>query len=280
MGAQSENGRVVVVTGASDGIGAAAARALQGRGDQVVVVGRSSPKTNAVAAELGAEGHVADFACLEQVRALAAELARRHAKVDVLVNNAGLIAGSRRTLTVDGHELSFQVNHLAPFLLTMLLRPQLSVGGGVVVTTSSQAGAARDARVTLEDLDMSQGYDALRAYKASKLANVLFTRELARRWGPVGVSAAAVHPGMVRTRWGLNGPLAVRVVVRSPFRLAMRSPEQGARTIVWLATTRPGKDWESGGYFANCKPAKPSPSADDRGLAAGLWERSESLCGI
>jgi NAD(P)-dependent dehydrogenase (short-subunit alcohol dehydrogenase family) len=233
-----------------------------------------------VSADLGAEAHVADFARLDEVRALAAELARRHAKVDVLINNAGIIAGSRRTLTVDGHELSFQVNHLAPFLLTMLLRPQLSSASAVVVTTSSQAGAARGARVVLEDLDMSQGYDALRAYKATKLANVLFTRELARRWGPVGVSAAAAHPGMVRSGWGLNGPLPVRVVVRSPFRLAMRSPEQGARTIVWLATTRPGEDWESGGYFANCKPAKANPSADDPGLAQGLWERSESLCGL
>jgi NAD(P)-dependent dehydrogenase (short-subunit alcohol dehydrogenase family) len=280
MGAQSQNGRVVVVTGASDGIGAAAARALQGRGDQVVVVGRSAAKTKAVAAELGTDAHIADFACLDEVRALAAELARRHPRVDVLINNAGLIAGPRRTVTVDGHELSFQVNHLAPFLLTMLLRPQLSSGSAVVVTTSSQAGAARDARVELDDLDMSRAYEALRAYKASKLANVLFTRELARRWGPMGVSAAAAHPGMVRSGWGRNGPLAVRVVVRSPVRMAMRSPEQGARTLVWLATARPGEDWESGGYFADCKPAKPNPSADDPGLAKGLWERSESLCGL
>jgi NAD(P)-dependent dehydrogenase (short-subunit alcohol dehydrogenase family) len=280
MGTETDNGRVVVVTGASDGIGTEVARALHSRGDRVVVVGRSSRKTEAVASELGAESHVADFASLAEVRVLAAELGRRHARVDVLINNAGLIAGSRRTLTADGHELSFQVNHLAPFLLTMLLRPQLSVGGGVVVTTSSQAGAAQDARVVLEDLDMSRGYGALRAYKASKLANVLFTRELARRWGPAGVSAAAVHPGMVRSGWGLNGPLAVRAVVRSPFRLAMRTPEQGARTIVWLATTRPGKDWESGGYFADCKPAKANPSAGDAVLASGLWERSESLCGL
>ncbi|HTT88475.1 MAG TPA: SDR family NAD(P)-dependent oxidoreductase [Acidimicrobiales bacterium] len=273
-------GRVVVVTGASDGIGAAVVRALKGRGDQVVVVGRSPAKTRAVAAELGAEGHVADFAHLGEVRALASELGRQHSRVDVLVNNAGLIAGARRTLTDDGHELSFQVNHLAPFLLTMLLRPQLSTGGATVVTTSSRAGAARDARVVLEDLNMDDGYDALRAYKATKLANVLFTRELARRWATNGVSAAAAHPGMVRTRWGLTGPAAVRAVVRSPFRLLMRSPGQGARTIVWLATTQPGEDWASGGYFADCKPAKASPLADDRQLAKGLWERSESLCGL
>jgi NAD(P)-dependent dehydrogenase (short-subunit alcohol dehydrogenase family) len=157
----------------------------------------------------------------------------------------------------DGHELTFQVNHLAPFLLTMLLREQLSAAGASVITTSSRAGTVRDARVDPDDLDMVGGYDGLRAYKSSKLANVLFTRELARRWGPLGISTAAVHPGMVRSQWGKSGPMAVRAVVNSPLRLAMRSPERGADTIVWLATTTPGKDWLTGGYFANCKPATP-----------------------
>jgi len=280
MSTSPKAGRVVVVTGASDGIGAAVARALHMRGDIVVLVGRSPDKTGTIAAELDAESHVADFADLGQVRALGAELAGRHERVDVLVNNAGLIAGPRRALTVDGHELTFQVNHLAPFLLTMLLRRQLSSPGSVVVTTSSRAGAVRAASVVLDDLDMEHGYDALRAYRASKLANVLFTRELARRWAPMGLSAAAAHPGMVRSNWGFSGPPAVRFVMRSPFRLAMRSAERGADTIVWLATATPGKDWESGGYFADRKPARPSPLADDQALAKGLWERSEVLCGL
>jgi NAD(P)-dependent dehydrogenase (short-subunit alcohol dehydrogenase family) len=214
------------------------------------------------------------------VRELAAELGRRHPRIDVLVNNAGLIAGARRAVTADGHELTFQVNHLAPFLLTMLLRGPLGTAGASVITTSSRAGTAQDARVNPADLDMADGYDGLRAYKASKLANVLFTRELARRWQPLGVSAAAVHPGMVRSQWGRSGPVAVRAVMNSPLRLAMRSPERGADTIAWLATTVPGKDWRSGGYFANRKPATPSPLAGDTLLAEQLWDESMSMCGL
>ena len=272
--------RVIVITGGSDGIGAAAARLLARRGDQIVLVGRSPAKTRSVAAEIGAEGHVADFAHLAQVRELAAGLARQHPQIDVLVNNAGLIAGAQRTVTADGHELTFQVNHLAPFLLTMLLRGQLSAAQASVITTSSRASTARDARVDPDDLDMASRYDGLRAYKSSKLANVMFTRELARRWEPLGVSAAAVHPGMVRSQWGRSGPAAVRAVVNSPFRLVMRTPERGADTIMWLATSTPGRDWTSGGYFANRRPATPSPLAGDTRLAGQLWDRSLPMCGL
>jgi NAD(P)-dependent dehydrogenase (short-subunit alcohol dehydrogenase family) len=283
MGSTSDDRRVVIVTGGSDGIGAAAARMLARGGDEVVVVGRSPGKTRAVAAQLGAECHVADFADLDQVRDLAGELRARHSRVDVLLNNAGLIAGSRRTVTADGHELTFQVNHLAAFLLTMLLREPLAAARGRVITTSSRAGARRDARVVPGDLDMADGYDGydgLRAYKASKLANVLFTRELARRWRPLGVSAAAAHPGIVRSQWGRSGPPAVRLGVNSPFRLAMRSPERGADTLVWLATSAPGTDWDSGGYFADRTPAAASPAAGDGNLAGELWDRSAQMCGL
>jgi NAD(P)-dependent dehydrogenase (short-subunit alcohol dehydrogenase family) len=280
MSEPRDNRRVVVITGGSDGIGAAAARQLARDGERVVVVGRSAGKTHRVAAEIGADGYVADFARLDQVRELAGELARRHGKIDVLVNNAGLIAGAHRTVTADGHEVTFQVNHLAHFLLTVLLKDQLAAAGAVVITTSSQAGTVRSARVDPDDLDMSNGYEGLRAYQASKLANVLFTRELARRWGPLGVSAAALHPGMVRSQWGKSGPAVVRAVVNSPLRLAMRTPERGADTIVWLATSKPGEDWQTGGYFANRKPAKASPLADDTHCAAQLWEQSAAMCGL
>ena len=272
--------RVVVITGGSDGIGAAAARSLARRGDQIVLVGRSPGKTRSVAAEIGAESYVADFGHLDQVRELAAGLARQHPRIDVLLNNAGMIAGADRTVTADGHELTFQVNHLAPFLLTMLLRGPLGGGRASVITTSSRAGTARDARVDPDDLDMTGHYDGLRAYKSSKLANVMFTRELARRWEPLGVTAAAVHPGMVRSQWGRSGPTAVRAVMNSPLRLAMRSPERGADTIVWLATSTPGQDWKSGGYYANRRPATASPLADDAQLAGQLWDRSLSMCGL
>ena len=279
MNSTADKRRVVVVTGGSDGIGAAAARMLASRGDEVVIVGRSPDKTRAVAAQTGAKWHVADFTRLDQVRDLARELRARHSRVDVLLNNAGLIAGPQRTVTADGHELTFQVNHLAGFLLTMLLREPLAAARGRVITTSSRAGTARDATVVTDDLDMADRYDGLRAYKASKLANVLFTRELARRWGPLGVSAAAAHPGMVRSQWGRSGPAAVRLVMKSPFRLAMRSPERGADTLVWLATSSPGRDWESGGYFADRKPANANPAADDAALAAELWDCSAQMCG-
>jgi len=277
--AQDES-RLVVVTGASDGIGAAAARALTRRGDRVVVIGRSPGKTRAVAAEIGAEFHVADFSHLDQVRELAVALRDRYPRVDVLINNAGLIAGARRTVTADGHELTFQVNHLAPFLLTILLREHLVAAQGTVITTSSRAGTTRGAAVVIDDLNMVNGYDGLRAYKASKLANVLFTRELARRWGPLGVSAAAAHPGIVRSQWGRSGPAAVRLVTTSPVRLVLRSPERGADTLVWLSTSVPGTDWPNGGYFADRKPATASPAADDPGLAGRLWDHSAIMCGL
>jgi NAD(P)-dependent dehydrogenase (short-subunit alcohol dehydrogenase family) len=280
MDEPQEQRRVVVITGGSDGIGAAAARELAQRGDQVVLVGRSADKVRAVAEQAGADGHVADFADLSQVRHVAETLGRRYPRIDVLVNNAGLIAGTRRTVTTDGHELTFQVNHLAPFLLTMLLQEQLTAAKASVITTASQAGATRGARVDTDDLDMTAGYGAMRAYSASKLANVLFTRELARRWDPLGVSAAALHPGTVATQWGKSGPAAVRWFVTSPLRRALRSPEQGADTIVWLATTTPGEQWTSGGYYANRKPATPSRLAGDEGLAGRLWEQSAAMCGL
>lgn len=127
------------------------------------------------------------------------------------------------------------------------------------------------------DLDMADGYDSLRACKASKLANVLFTRELARRWGPLGVSAAAAHPGIVRSQWGRSGPPIVRLGVNFPFRLVMRSPERGADTLVRLVTSVPGRDW---GSFAGRKPATAGPAAGDGNLAGELWERSAQMCGL
>lgn len=272
--------RVVVVTGASDGIGAAASRILARQEDNVVVVGRSPAKTRAIAAETGAEYHIADFTHLDQVRDLAAELNTRHPRVDVLINNAGLIAGARRVVTADGHELTFQVNHLAPFLLTVLLKERLAGARGRVITTSSSASTRRGARAALDDLDLTGRYSALRAYMASKLANVLFTRELARRWGPLGVSAAAAHPGPVRSQFGQSGPPAVRVVASSPLRHVWRSPERGADTLVWLSASVPGQDWDSGGYFADRKPARANPAADDPDLARELWERSALSCGL
>jgi NAD(P)-dependent dehydrogenase (short-subunit alcohol dehydrogenase family) len=280
MSTVSDERRVVIVTGASDGIGAAVARMLAHRGDNVVVVGRSPGKTRAIATETGSEYHIADFAVLDQVRDLAAALQARHARIDVLINNAGLIAGRRRTVTADGHELTFQVNHLAPFLLTALLKKPLVAARGTVITTSSSASTARGAAVAVDDLDLTDGYSAARAYKVSKLANVLFTRELVRQWGPLGVSAAAAHPGPVRSQFGRSGPPAIRLFVASPLSLLLRSPERGADTLVWLSVSVPGEDWQNGGYFTDRKPATANPAADDPDLARELWDRSALMCGL
>jgi NAD(P)-dependent dehydrogenase (short-subunit alcohol dehydrogenase family) len=220
-----------------------------------------------------------DFADLGQVRELATELTATHARIDVLVDNAGLIAG-RRTVTRDGHELTVQVNHLGPYLLTRLLRDPLVAAGGRVIVTASAAGSGSRAVLDLDDLENAKDYTPLRAYARSKLANVLFTRELARRWGPDGVTAASFHPGLVRSRFGSSSTPLVRVLLASPARLLMRSPENGADTLVWLATSTPGVDWRSGGYYADRSPAQSHPQSDDPVVAAALWERSAELVGL
>lgn len=172
--------RTIVITGASDGIGAAAARRLHADGHRVVVVGRSPEKTRALAGELGVEHHVADFARLDDVRALAAALAGCHERIDVLANNVGGIFG-KRTLTVDGFEKTLQVNHLAPFLLTALLMDTLLASGAAVVNTSSVA-AKRFGSLDLNDLGNAARYSPEKAYGDSKLANILHARELHARF--------------------------------------------------------------------------------------------------
>jgi NAD(P)-dependent dehydrogenase (short-subunit alcohol dehydrogenase family) len=263
--------RTVVVTGASDGIGAAAARALARAGHEVVVVGRSPARTNAVADELGAARHVVDFADLGAVAALAGRLAADHPRLDVLVNNAGLAAGARTT-TRDGHELTFQVNHLAPTLLALRLHGPLAAARGRVVTTASAAALSRQGAIDLDDLDSMRGYRPLVAYARSKRANILMTGELARRWAGDGITAAAVHPGLVGSSFGSASSAPVRLFMAATRRF-LRSPERGADTLVWLATA-PAGEWESGGYYSD---RKPSPAPQDPQLAAALWDRTVEL---
>ncbi|HEV7167048.1 MAG TPA: SDR family NAD(P)-dependent oxidoreductase [Micrococcaceae bacterium] len=267
-------GRTIVITGASDGIGAAAARALAAAGEQVVVVGRSAQKTQAVAQELGADHFVADFARLQEVRELAAALREKYPRIDVLANNAGGIMG-RRELTEDGHERTFQVNHLAPFLLTTALLDVLTASRASVINTSSMAN--RYGRIHLADLETVHRYSANRAYGASKLANILFTRELHRRYAAEGIATAAFHPGGVASNFGAESSPLVRFAYNPLFRRFMVTPEQGADTLVWLATSAPGPDWMSGGYYWRRRIAKANPQADDDGLAREFWERSAAM---
>lgn len=264
-----------VVTGASSGIGEQLAVALSVAGFEVVVVGRSADRTLAVANELKAEHYVADFAELGEVRELGMTLARHHPHLDVLMNNAGGVAGARIE-TVDGFEWTFQVNHLAPFLLTGLLHANLAASQGRVIVTASTASTSRMARIDFADLQSERGYRALRAYSRAKLANVLFARELGRRWAVDGIAAASAHPGVVASRFGSASTLPVRAVVASPLRRLMRSPAEGADTLVWLATA-PRSEWTSGEYFADRAVTKSNPVADDVSVAARLWEVSEEL---
>lgn len=272
--------RTIIITGASDGIGASAARQLASRGDKVVLVGRSPHKTAAVAAEIEAPFHVADFADLAQVRALAADLDSAYARIDVLANNAGGIMG-RRTLTVDGFEKTFQVNHLAGFLLTHLLMPKLVAARATIIQTASVAAKAFS-DLHIDDLQNERRYSAQKAYGNGKLANILFTRELQRRFGDQGIAAAAFHPGVVATSFASESNPLMRLVYHTPVvsRLAMTTPEQGAAQLVWLAQATPGTDFTPGEYYEKRKVARSARAAYDGGLARALWERSAAMLDI
>ncbi|MEU2349404.1 SDR family NAD(P)-dependent oxidoreductase [Modestobacter sp. NPDC049651] len=265
------------MTGASDGIGAAAARRLHRAGAQVVVVGRSAEKTAAVAGELGVPGCVADFGRLDDVRRLAADLRDRYPRIDVLANNAGASFGGPRRLTGDGVERTFQVDHLAPYLLTRLLEEPLRAVGGRVVTTSSFAhwggGPRRGGLAAAADPGIAPG---LRAYCTAKWANVLFTRELARRWAP-DVTATSFDPGAVATSFGRSGGL-IGLAFRSPLIAFARTPGQAADTLVWLATADDG--WRTGGHHRDRHRTPVAPTARDDVRARELWELSARLVGL
>ena len=270
------NGRVVVVTGASSGIGAAAAVELAGRGATVVPVGRDAARLERIARRVGGEPLRADFASLRQVRELARELLERHARIDVLVNNAGLVTG-RRELTEDGYEKTFAVNHLAPFLLTNLLLERLRASAPArVVTTSSGAHGA--GRLDFDDLQSERSWSMMRAYGTSKLANVLFTRGLAVRVDAAEVTANCLHPGVINTRLG-RGAGRLAGLAWTAGRPLMRSPASGAATIVYLATSEEGGQ-VTGGYYESSRPAGTSAAASDPDLADRLWHESARLVGL
>lgn len=270
--------RTVVITGASDGIGAAAARRLAQHGHDVVVVGRSAQKTAAVAGALGGRHFTADFARFDDVRRLARELTDAAPRIDVLVNNAGGIF-DRREPTPDGHERTLQVNHLSPFLLTHLLLGPLLAGGGAVVNTSSSA--ARIGRIRPGHLDGGRRWSPLRAYGDSKLANVLFTRGLHRRFAAQGLAAAAFHPGAVATNFSSGTATSLAPLWGTRLgRRFLRTPEQGAETLVWLAGGTPGRDWQSGGYYEDKSPARTHRRAGDDALVEAFWARSVELVGL
>jgi NAD(P)-dependent dehydrogenase (short-subunit alcohol dehydrogenase family) len=269
--------QTIVITGASDGIGAAAARQLTAKGHRVVLVGRSPQKTAAVARELGVPHHVADFTDLDQVRVLASELLDQYPRIDVLANNAGGIFGQESTR--DGFDKTFQVNHLAPFLLTRLLTDRLIASAAKVIQTSSVAHRAFG-DLDLEDLDNARRWNPNKAYGDAKLANVLFTRELHRRYHDRGLSAVAFHPGVIATNFANDTPSLMRFAYRTPLSRLLTGVGQGGRRLTWLAEGTPGATWQSGEYYEKNKVAKVNPQVIDAALAEGLWQRSEALLGI
>ncbi|HEX6520914.1 MAG TPA: SDR family NAD(P)-dependent oxidoreductase [Streptosporangiaceae bacterium] len=273
-------GKVCVITGATSGIGKAAAAALAKLGATVVLVGRDRGRTEAAAAEIGSvsasppRAEIADLASLDQVRGLAERL-RGLERLDVLINNAGLVLGERQ-VTPDGFEYVFAVNHLAPFLLTSLLLPKLAASAPArVVTVTSDAHSA--ARLDLSDPDLERGWDSWRSYANSKLANILFTRELARRLDGTRVTANCAHPGVVRTGFGRQARPLLRlgIMIARPFLL---SPERGADTIVYLASSPDVAD-QTGGYYVKRQRREPSAAARDDTTARKLWEISEKMTG-
>jgi NAD(P)-dependent dehydrogenase (short-subunit alcohol dehydrogenase family) len=263
-------GRTIVITGASSGIGAAAARAVHEQGWRVVVTGRDPQRLAAVATSVDAEPLVADFAVLDDVRKLADDILACCPRIDVLANNAGG-QWSGRPATVDGHSKNFQVNYLAPYLLTRLLQQRLVDSAAAVISTTSTSHRA--GRLDPDHPDVRGGH---KAYGDAKLANILMTREIDRRWGPQGVRSAAFHPGIVATSFGRDVPF-LKFLTSSPVKYVARSPRSGAQTLLWLAST---DAWPSGEYFADRKRAQASADAYRDDLARALWDRTAALVGL
>jgi NAD(P)-dependent dehydrogenase (short-subunit alcohol dehydrogenase family) len=273
-------GRICLVTGATSGIGRSTAEGLARLGARVIVHGRDRAKAEAVVQEiiddsknLAVELVVADLASLEAVREMAKDLHKRHDRLDVLVNNAGIYEGERRE-SVDGYELTFAVNHLAPFLLTALVLDLLKAAPKArIVNVSSRAH--RFGNIRWDDLRSRSGYSAYRAYGTSKLMNILFTRELARRLAGTSVTANSLHPGVIRTNLGGGRLFGLMGFLK----LSTKSPTRGARTSVYLATS-PEVEGISGKYFANEQEATPTAAAQDDEAARRLWKVSEELTGL
>jgi len=272
------NRKTIVITGASDGIGAAAARQLAADGHRLVLVGRSPSKLAAVADEVGAESIVADFADLAQVRHVAEEVLRLCPTIDVLANNAGLINGNERVVTVDGHEATNQINYLAVFLLNHLLEDRLVASRATVIVTSSMAHWG--GRIDLDDLDHERSYVSFGAYADSKLALLLHTRQLQRNLGRRGVSAVAFHPGVVASNFSVANGGFMGKFYSSPAKALLTTSEKGADSLVFLAEATPGVDFRPGGYVIKRRPAATRACVSDVHLGESLWATTAAMLGI
>ena len=276
-------GRTVLVTGGSRGIGRATALGLATMGARVAITGRDRERTEEAAREIRAAGggqvdvFVADLAAQSEVRRLADEVLQSLSRIDVLINNAGGYWHTRH-VTADGLERTFAVNHLAPFLLTNLLLDRLEQSASArVVTVSSNAQTT--GRIDFNDLQGERSYSGGRAYNQSKLANVLFSYELARRLQTTSVTANALHPGVVSTSFGAEDPGGLQRLFVPIMRPFMKTPVQGAATSIYLASA-PDLEQVTGRYFANSKPKRSSKRSYDEAAAARLWQVSADLVGL
>lgn len=275
--------KTIIITGASDGIGAAAARQLATAEARVILVGRSPEKTRAVAQAAGAEHLTADFTKLDDVRTLAAQLLAMvdDDGIDVLANNAGGIFGDR-TPTVDGREKTIQVNHLAPFLLTNLLMPSLLAGDGAAVINTSSVGHRLFGRIDVDDLDNERRFSANKAYGDAKLANILFTKSLHTKFHSDGLSSVAFHPGTVRTNFAADSSSLMRLVYQGFLgRFLLTGVEEGGSILRWFIEGTPNETWFSGAYYDERRlTRRVNPQVDDAPLAEALWQKSAEIVGI
>jgi NAD(P)-dependent dehydrogenase (short-subunit alcohol dehydrogenase family) len=277
------HGQVIVITGATSGIGQVAAERLALMGARMVLVARDLARGEAALTRLRERApgsshsiHYADLSRLSEMRRVAAEIAAAEPRIDVLINNAGALFNSRR-LTEDGLERTFALNHIAYFMVTHGLRERLIASAPArVINTASDAH--RRARLQFHDLQSAVGYRGFTVYGRSKLCNILFTRELARRWAGTGITANCLHPGFVATRFGDESGGLLSGVVRAAKLFAI-SPEQGADTIVYLASSAEVAD-VSGGYFYKRRLATPSREARNDTSAARLWLETARLAGV
>ncbi len=275
-------GRTILITGATSGIGLGAAVALARLGARVIVVGRDPGRTAAAVArvrsgqdrEAQPTSYTCDFSSQAEIRRLAADVIRDHGRLDVLVNNAGGVH-SRRRLTADGIETTFATNHLGYFLLTNLLRDLLVRSAPARIVTVASIGH-RQGTLDFDDLGFSRGYGVMKAYRRSKLANVLFASALARQLSGTGVTSNSVHPGGVATNIWSGAPLWAKPLIAILIRPRLISVEAGAATIVQLAAS-PELEGVTGLYFENHQPVPPSSLAQDERLAERLWEVSTAL---
>lgn len=274
------HGKTVVITGATSGIGAAAAHALARQGARIVFVARDQQRGESTLSTLRSIAsadhrvHYADLSSIEQMKRAARDIAAAEERIDVLINNAGILANSRHE-TAEGLELTFAINHLSYFVLSLLLRERLAPDARIVNTSSK---AHYSGKMVFDDLQGLRRYSGFAAYSMSKLCNVLLTRELAKRLASTQITVNSLSPGFVATRWGAqSGGFAQRIL--SAAKVFARTPEKGAETMIYLASSSEVAKI-TGGFFHNCKLVEPSKAAQDAESARHLWEMSAKLTGL